>query len=113
MGGGFGHSALLMQRVICCAGQLAADEGLQGWPRLLPTAPPYAPQPQASPPAILACPPTPIPSILPSALTHPTPPPPLAVHSALLEPGSGYPEGEVAAAVRHTPAQVRTLLGVV
>ena len=35
------------------------------------------------------------------------------VHEALLDPASGYPPDEVAAAVRHTPAQVRTLLGVV
>lgn len=34
------------------------------------------------------------------------------VHEALVDPGSGYPAAEVAAAVRHTPAQVRTLLGV-
>lgn len=36
-----------------------------------------------------------------------------AVHAALTDPGSGYPAAEVAEAVRHTPAQVRTLLGVV
>ena len=35
------------------------------------------------------------------------------VHAALTDPGSGYPAGEVAEAVRHTPAHVRTLLGVV
>lgn len=36
-----------------------------------------------------------------------------AVHAALLDPANGYPAAEVAEAVRHTPAQVRTLLGVV
>lgn len=36
-----------------------------------------------------------------------------AVHAALNDPASGYPAAEVAEAVRHTPAQVRTLLGVV
>ncbi|KAI3423947.1 hypothetical protein D9Q98_009781 [Chlorella vulgaris] len=35
------------------------------------------------------------------------------VHAALLDPANGYPAAEVAEAVRHTPAQVRTLLGVV
>ncbi|KAL4424572.1 hypothetical protein ABPG77_009156 [Micractinium sp. CCAP 211/92] len=35
------------------------------------------------------------------------------VHSALLEPGSGYDAAAVQAEVRHTPAHVRTLLGVV
>ncbi|KAI7838109.1 hypothetical protein COHA_008117 [Chlorella ohadii] len=35
------------------------------------------------------------------------------VHAALNDPASGYPAAEVADAVRHTPAQVRTLLGVV
>jgi hypothetical protein len=37
------------------------------------------------------------------------------VHAALTDPGSGsgYSAGEVAEAVRHTPAHVRTLLGVV
>ena len=38
---------------------------------------------------------------------------PAAVHAGLLAPGSGYELAEVAEAVRHTPAQVRTLLGVV
>lgn len=36
-----------------------------------------------------------------------------AVHAALLEPGSGYDAAEVEAEVRHTPAHVCTLLGVV
>lgn len=35
-----------------------------------------------------------------------------AVHAALNDPASGYPAAEAAEAVRHTPAQVRTLLGV-
>jgi hypothetical protein len=35
-----------------------------------------------------------------------------AVHGALADPASGYPAAEVAAAVRHSPADVRTLLGV-
>ncbi|PRW32513.1 Conserved oligomeric Golgi complex subunit 6 isoform A [Chlorella sorokiniana] len=35
------------------------------------------------------------------------------VHTALNNPASGYPAAQVAEAVRHTPAQVRTLLGVV
>jgi hypothetical protein len=35
-----------------------------------------------------------------------------AVHDALADPGSGYPAAEVARAVKHTPEQVRTLLGV-
>ena len=38
---------------------------------------------------------------------------PAAVHAALNDPTSGYPAAEVAESVRHTPAQVRTLLGVV
>ncbi|KAL4421302.1 hypothetical protein ABPG75_010593 [Micractinium tetrahymenae] len=36
-----------------------------------------------------------------------------AVHAALLEPGSGYDPAAVEAEVRHSPAHVRTLLGVV
>ncbi len=34
------------------------------------------------------------------------------VHAALEDPASGYQAAEVAKAVRHTPAQVATLLGV-
>lgn len=44
-----------------------------------------------------------------SALPSPHP----AAYSALLEPGSGYDATAVQAEVRHTPAHVRTLLGVV
>jgi hypothetical protein len=33
------------------------------------------------------------------------------VHAALEDPASGYQAAEVAQAVRHTPAQVATLLG--
>jgi conserved oligomeric Golgi complex subunit 6 len=34
------------------------------------------------------------------------------VYSTLSDPGSGYPEAGGAAGVKHTPAQVRTILGV-
>lgn len=34
------------------------------------------------------------------------------VHDALLDPASGYPAAGVRAAVKHSPAEIRTLLGV-
>ena len=34
------------------------------------------------------------------------------VYGALMDPSSGYPEQEVLQAIKHTPQQVKTLLGV-